>query len=60
MSSTSFVGAMSKEERHAFLDEVRDAVSPFGEPLELAYFTDAYIWDALAGDPSDEGSRPEG
>ncbi len=58
VSSTSFVGAMSARERHDFLDDVREALSPFGESLELRYLTDVYLWEAFGTNPSDEGSRP--
>ena len=58
VASTSFVGAMSTDESEAFLDEVRDALLPFDEPRELRYLTDVYVWETVATNPSDEGSRP--
>jgi SAM-dependent methyltransferase len=51
VASTSFVGAMSSERRREFLDDVRDALSPFDEPLELRYLTDVYVWGALGTNP---------
>ena len=56
VASTSFVGAMSGERRLEFLDEVRAALSPFNEPLELRYHTDVYLVEELRANPSDEGS----
>jgi SAM-dependent methyltransferase len=56
VASTSFVGAMSSERRREFLADVRDALSPFDEPLELRYLTDVYVWEALGTNPSDGGS----
>ena len=58
VSSTSFVAAMSGDERDDFLDEVRDALSPFDGPRELRYLTDVYVWETIGTNPSDEGSSP--
>ena len=52
VASTSFVGAMTSERRGEFLNEVRDALSGFAEPLELRYLTEVYLCDA---NPSDGG-----
>ena len=43
VASTSFVGAMTSERRGEFLNEVRDALSGFAEPLELRYLTDVTL-----------------
>ena len=43
VASTSFVGAMEPAQRREFLNEVRDALSGFGEPLDLRYLTDVYV-----------------
>jgi ubiquinone/menaquinone biosynthesis C-methylase UbiE len=56
VASTSFVGAMDAEQRGEFLDEVREALSTFGEPLDLRYHTDVYLVEALEANPSDGGS----
>ena len=55
VASTSFVGAMALAERRAFLKEVREALSPFDEPLELRYLTDVYVCEALSANPSNGG-----
>ena len=47
VASTSFVGAMEADCRREFLDEIRDAVSDFDEPLDLRYLTDVYVCDSL-------------
>ena len=52
VASTSFVGAMTSERRGEFLNEVRDALSGFAEPLELRYLTEVYLCDA---NPSNGG-----
>ena len=46
VASTSFVGAMNPERRGEFLNEVRNALSGFAEPLDLRYLTEVYICDA--------------
>ena len=38
-----------------FLNEVREALSPFDEPFELRYLTDVYVCEALAANPSNGG-----
>jgi ubiquinone/menaquinone biosynthesis C-methylase UbiE len=55
VASTSFVGAMSPDRRRKFLDEVRAAMSPFAEPLELRYLTDVYVCESLHTNPSNGG-----
>jgi ubiquinone/menaquinone biosynthesis C-methylase UbiE len=55
VASTSFVGAMAPAERRTFLKEVREALSPFDEPLELRYVTDVYVCEALCANPSNGG-----
>jgi ubiquinone/menaquinone biosynthesis C-methylase UbiE len=47
VASTSFVGAMETDRRRELLDEVRDAVSTFDEPLDLRYLTDVYVCESL-------------
>ena len=49
VASTSFVGAMAPDQRAEFLNEVRDALSPFDEPLELRYLTDVYVCESPGG-----------
>ncbi|MGH3017358.1 MAG: class I SAM-dependent methyltransferase [Gaiellaceae bacterium] len=55
VASTSFVGAMAPNQRDEFLNEVRDALSLFDEPLELRYLTDVYLCETLATNPSNGG-----
>ncbi len=55
VASQSVVGAMPPAERREFLNEVREALSPFDEPLELRYLTDVYVCEALAANPSNGG-----
>ena len=55
VASTSFVGAMAPDRRREFLDEVREALSDFDEPLELRYLTDVYVCEALGTNPSNGG-----
>ncbi len=55
VASTSFVGAMAPDRRREFLDDVREALLPFEEPLELRYLTDVYVCDALGTNPSNRG-----
>ena len=55
VASTSFVGAMAPDQRREFLDEVREALLPFDEPLELRYLTDVYVCEALGTNPSNGG-----
>jgi SAM-dependent methyltransferase len=55
VASTSFVGAMAPDRRDEFLNEVREALSPFDEPLELRYWTDVYVCKALDTNPSNGG-----
>jgi ubiquinone/menaquinone biosynthesis C-methylase UbiE len=55
VASTSFVGAMAPDRRREFLDEVREALLPFAEPLELRYLTDVYVCDPLGTNPSNGG-----
>jgi ubiquinone/menaquinone biosynthesis C-methylase UbiE len=52
VASTSFVGAMALDQRDEFLSEVREALSPFDEPLELRYLTDVYLCETLDTNPS--------
>jgi ubiquinone/menaquinone biosynthesis C-methylase UbiE len=55
IASTSFVGAMATDERHEFLNDVRAALAPFGEPLDLRYLTDVYLCEAPGTNPSNGG-----
>jgi ubiquinone/menaquinone biosynthesis C-methylase UbiE len=55
VASTSFVGAMSAAQRRDLLNDVRNAMSPFDEPLELRYLTDVYVREALGANPSNGG-----
>lgn len=55
VASTSFVGAMDADERREFLNEVREALAPFDEPLELRYLTDVYVCETLGENPSNGG-----
>lgn len=58
VASTSFVGAMPPDQRDEFLDEVREALSPFDEPLELRYLTDVYVCETLGTNPSNGDNAP--
>ena len=51
VASTSFVGAMEPQQRCDFLNEVRGALSGFGDPLELRYLTDVYVCEELGDSP---------
>ena len=55
VASTSFVGAMAHDQRDEFLNDVREALSPFDEPLELRYLTDVYVCETLGANPSNGG-----
>jgi ubiquinone/menaquinone biosynthesis C-methylase UbiE len=55
VASTSFVAAMTTEQRGEFLNQVRDALSGSAEPLEVRYLTEVYVCEALGTNPSDGG-----
>jgi ubiquinone/menaquinone biosynthesis C-methylase UbiE len=44
IASTSFVGAMDADRRRDLLAEVRDALLPLDESLDLRYLTEVYVW----------------
>lgn len=54
VASTSVVAAMPAKQRREFLDEVRQALSGFAEPLDVRYMTDVYVYETLGPDPSIE------
>ena len=47
VASQSVVGAMAPAQRLEFLNEVRDALSSFPEPLDFHHLTDAFICESL-------------
>jgi ubiquinone/menaquinone biosynthesis C-methylase UbiE len=55
VASTSFVGTMAPAQRREFLADVREALLPFDEPLELRYLTDVFVCEALDANPSKGG-----
>jgi len=55
VASTSFVAAMPAAERRELLNEARDALDGFSEPLDVRYLTEVYVCETPGANPSSGG-----